>query len=319
MNKFKYMTESEIEEYRSQLEAELLTSSPERLKEIDKELTDIAAALAKDEYRRTVGAGPRQQRTAGPIGQMQILGTYGIGTGITNNTNTRGNEPVNGNVYGSSEYRQAFMGFVLTGARSEILEYRANATTLTSDIGTVIPTTIVQKVYEKMSAYSMIWDRITKTNVKGGVSVPTSSLKPTATWVAEGSVSDKQKKPTGSITFNYYKLQCRVAISLEASTVSLEMFESTVVENIYEAMIIAVEQSVVTGTGVGQPLGIVNDNTIPAGQIIDVTAAEISTYGKWAAIIGTIPLAYEAKVNLTLTKKIGTSILPVWLMPTGNP
>jgi len=299
MDKYELIAQKEARKKELGQRAQNTNDIPE-LRRINEELETLNAEIA--ELREQVNTGGLSARSYGsPIGATRILGTYGLGQGAA--MNQRSDEPMNGNVYASQEYRSAFMNFVLTGTRSDILEQRANATTLTSDIGTVIPTTIMNKVYEKMSAYSMIWNLITKANVKGGIAVPISSLKPIATWVAEGSLSDKQKKTTGSVTFNLYKLQCRVAISLEASTASLDMFESTVVENIYEAMIIAVEKAVVSGTGVGQPLGIIKDTSIPVGQIITVTAAEISTYDKWAAIIGSIPLAYESKVVLTLTKK----------------
>jgi HK97 family phage major capsid protein len=202
---------------------------------------------------------------------------------------------------GEGEYRKAFMDYVLRNKRSEVLETRA--TTLTSDVGSVIPDTIIGQIVEKLKAHGTIWNKITKTNVKGGVTIPTSSLKPTASWTSEGSVAAKQNKTTGSVTFSYHKLQMRVAVSLEASTTSLDMFEQALVENIYEAMIVAVEEAVVSGSGTGRPLGIIQDTSIPAAQKIAVLAADVNSYAKWVAIVSNIPLAYEGKVSLTMTKK----------------
>ena len=64
----------------------------------------------------------------------------------------------------------------------------------------MIPTTILNRIVEKMEAVGMILPLVTRTAYKGGVSIPTSSAKPVASWVAEGAGSDKQKKTTGSIT-----------------------------------------------------------------------------------------------------------------------
>ncbi|MGQ7191465.1 phage major capsid protein, partial [Escherichia sp. HC-CC] len=74
--------------------------------------------------------------------------------------------------------------------------------------------------------------------------------------VAESSGSDKQKKTTGSITFNYHKLLCAVAVSLEVETMSLAVFETTLINNIVEAMTKAIEQAIVSGDGSGKPKGI---------------------------------------------------------------
>src|SRR5690606_4675157 len=48
------------------------------------------------------------------------------------------------------EYRQAFMQYVTRGVKPEVLEFRADETTLPSDIGAVIPTTILNRIVEKM-------------------------------------------------------------------------------------------------------------------------------------------------------------------------
>src|SRR5690606_32361546 len=46
----------------------------------------------------------------------------------------------------SIEYRRAFMEYVTRGVKSDILEFRADETTLPSDIGAVIPTTILDRI-----------------------------------------------------------------------------------------------------------------------------------------------------------------------------
>jgi HK97 family phage major capsid protein len=187
--------------------------------------------------------------------------------------------------------------------RSEALEYRTDATTATTDISAVIPTTIMNKVVEKMADYGRIFARVSKTNIKGGVEIPTASLKPTASWVTEGSVADKQKKTiTGKISFSYYKLQVRVAVTLEADTVSLPVFEATIAGNINEAIVVALEEAIIAGAGAGsgQPLGITKDTSVPAGQIIELAAADLAKYTKWTEAYGKVPRKYRAGAVLIL-------------------
>lgn len=198
------------------------------------------------------------------------------------------------------EYRQAFMDYVLKGEPIK----RADETTKTTDIGAVIPNTVLNQIIEKLNTYGYIFQRITKTNVKGGVSIPKSSAKPVATWVGEGTVSDKQKKTTdGTVTFSYHKLQCRVAVTLEADTTSLSIFEQTVVDNVYEAMIIALEQAIICGTGEKQPLGIINDTDIKSTQKITVKPEELGTWDKWSKIFAKIPLSKRQGVALILNNE----------------
>src|SRR5690606_9499301 len=88
--------------------------------------------------------------------------------------------------YATMEYRRAFMDYVTRGVKSEHLEFRADETTLPSDIGAVIPTTILNRIVEKMEEVGRIWSRVTKTSIQGGLEIPVSTAKPTAVWLAAG-------------------------------------------------------------------------------------------------------------------------------------
>jgi HK97 family phage major capsid protein len=72
------------------------------------------------------------------------------------------------------------------------------------------------------------------------------------------------------------------------------------VNNVYEAMIVAIEKAVVAGTGTKQPLGIVNDPKVT--NSISVVEADLKKYEKWTEIISKLPLSAEGKVALIMTK-----------------
>lgn len=207
-----------------------------------------------------------------------------------------------------TEYRQAFMKNVLAGTAipDDVIpqEERASVTTMTSDIGVLIPKTVLNKIIEKLRFYGNIFSRVTITNIKGGVSIPTSSAKPTASWIAEGKVADKQKKEVkGSVIFAFHKLQCRVAVSLEAETTSLSIFESTLIDNVSEAMIVAIEEAIIKGTGTGQPLGIINDTRIGESQKIEVKAKDMTSWTAWSKIFAKVPLKKRSGVTVILNSE----------------
>ncbi|WP_409370313.1 phage major capsid protein [Lysinibacillus sp. 38-6] len=275
------------------------TESVEELRSINTELEGLNAEIAElrsmvdklpdddnEENNELEGLEAREQRNPSQ-GQLNVLGTYGIGGG--NGHVSRSSDP-----YDTPEYRQAFMEYVTKGIKNEQLEFRADATTGTGDIGIVIPTTVLNKIVEKMKDTGRIWARVTKTALKGGVEIPLSNAKPVATWVAAGTMSDKQKKTVeGKISFTYHKLQCRVAVEMVADTVAMPVFEETVADNIYEAMIIAIEAAIINGSGTGQPLGITKDKSVPKQQIIDVTPQAFGEYSTWAQLYGKIPRRYR--------------------------
>ena len=207
------------------------------------------------------------------------------------------------NRYDTPEYKVAFMNYVLKGTQIPQELTNADANTKTTDVGAAIPTTTLQKIYEKIESTGMILPRVTHTSYKGGVTVPTSSAKPTASWVAEGVGSDKQKKALGSITFAYHKLRCAISMSLEVSVVTYPMFESQFVANVAEAIVKAEEQSVVSGSGSGQPKGITKE-TVVTGQNIDIAAATTAlTYKDLTAAEAALPQAYDAGAVWCMTKK----------------
>ena len=205
-------------------------------------------------------------------------------------------------MYASLDYRKAFMNNIIKGASIPNEFMNADANTKTTDIGSVIPTTVVEKIIEKLEATGMILPLVTRTAYKGGVSIPISSVKPTATWVAEGATSDKQKKTTGSITFTYYKLRCAVSVSFETDNIALAIFETTLINNVVSAMTKALENAIVNGTGIGQPKGILAE-TPATGQALTIAKTVDIKYSDLIAAEAALPLEYEANAIWCMSKK----------------
>lgn len=208
----------------------------------------------------------------------------------------------NDDIFASIDYRKAFMNNVLKGAAIPSQFMNADANTKTTDIGATIPSTVMEKIIEKLEATGMILPLVTRTSYKGGVTIPTSSVKPVATWVAEGAGSDKQKKTTGTITFAYYKLRCAVSVSFETDNIALAVFETTLINNVTEAMVKALEQSIIDGTGIGQPKGILAE-TPATGQALTIAKTVEPKYSDLIAMEGALPLEYEANAVWCMSKK----------------
>ena len=192
----------------------------------------------------------------------------------------------------NKEYRMAFMNYVMNGTKIPASLMNVDATTTTSDVGPVIPNTILDRIIEKIEATGNILAKVTRTYYKGGVTVPTSSAKPTATWTTERGTTDKQKKSVGSVTFNYYKLKVQVAVSLMVSNITLEVFERTIANNIAEAIVKALETAIIAGTGSGQPKGILKE-TAPEGQKIEIKKGASVTYADLCSVEGALPSGYD--------------------------
>lgn len=196
--------------------------------------------------------------------------------------------------YDSEEYRKAFMNYVTRGIAIPA-EFRAATTT--TDAGALIPPTTLNRVIEKVRTYGNILSLVTRTAYASGLAIPTSEVKPVASWVAEGATSNKQNKALGTITFSHFKLRCAVAVTLETEYMTLSAFEDTIVSNVAEAMAVALEEAIIKGTGSGQPTGIIKDTT--KGKTVNVTKLGLDTLVSAEAAV---PQAYEAGSVWVMTK-----------------
>lgn len=260
---------------------------------IDAELRDIQAMI--DELPKE---DETNERTAAVNGEIP-------GIVATNTTNQEKRKTVDEE---GMEYRKAFQQFVTKGTPIPV-ELREDATTATTDLTTAIPTVLVNRIVEKLESTGMILPLVTKTAFPAGMNIPTSSVKPVATWVAEGAGSYKQKKEVKTaITFTHFKLRCEIAMTMEASVMAISAFEAKFVDNVVEAMVKATEDAIINGAwnqagnALVGPKGIL-DETVASGQNVDVAAAKGFTYQTLVNAEAALPLAYENDAVWFMTKK----------------
>lgn len=279
---------TEIQELRGiNSEMETLNNDMAELRTMIDSLPDDSGVEDNEGDHFVEGGEKRSQ----PQGRFNPIATYKNG-GEIRSTDTE-------DVYATLEYRQAFRSYVVDGtpipeAYRNSGEQRADALTVVGDLGAIIPTTILNRVIEDLTVEGKILSRVTQTSYQGGVDIPISEVLPTATWLeSEAKVSDEQNaKMKAKIQFGYHVLEAKVAIGLLSSTVSLPIFETTVVNQLKKAMTRAIEESIVVGTGSGQPKGFTKYE-LPTEQVIKMTAETIGTVSQWAEVEAAIEEAYE--------------------------
>ena len=211
-----------------------------------------------------------------------------------------------GSILDTMEYRDAFAAYVRTGDESQFaaLESRADATLITTDVGKIIPNTIMQEFIKDLKVYGNLYNRVRKLNVKGGVEFPIESLVPTVSWITETTVSDTQKAPelNTSVSFGYHICEARIAQSLLSQVVTLDVLESEIARLLAEAFVKEFDNIIINGTGSGQPTGILTDTRVASAHKIAFTAAELADWTKWRTkLFAKIPLAYRGEGVLIMT------------------
>ena len=261
-----------------------LRSINSQIDEINGDIADINEQIADLDAADARGA-------ADPVAAPAATGApvAGVAAPAAGGTLTQGYNPIARfgtptpapvvDAYDTKEYRTAFMEYMCRGTA---IPAEVRATTTTSDASAVIPTTILNEIIQKMDAYGNIWNKVRKINVQGGVEIPILSVKPTAQWITETQASpDKKIQANTKISFSYYGLECKVAQTILVNVVSLTMFENLFSTLVVEAMIRALEEAIINGSGVGQPTGITVDSRVPAANVITMTEAQFTKWAEW--------------------------------------
>lgn len=288
------MNLKEIEARIAEIKNELETRGAELSVEESNKLVDEAEQL-NEQRKALVEAAEKRNAALANIaaGEGKTVRTFAAPNGAAPEQDD--------DKYASMAYRKAFMQYVTRGTAIPA-EYRGDANTKTTDVGNVIPTTVVDQIISKLENVGGILALVTKTAYKGGIAIPKNSVKPVATWVAEGTGSDKQKLAVGSVTFAYHKLRCAVSVSLEVDTMSITAFEAYLVRVIVEAMTKKLEESIIKGSGSGEPTGIINTAADEGESIATVNVAALS----YAALIDAeaeLPEEYEGNAKWCMSKK----------------
>ncbi|MEA4869904.1 MAG: phage major capsid protein [Christensenella sp.] len=265
-----------------------------RLEEIDTEVRSATSAEAVEKLEtEKKELLERKAELEGLEQRKQSVIDIKAGAGKT--IDQRGVEKEPDDKFDTLEYRKAFMEYCRTG-KPIGAEYRLDSYTGIAEAAAMIPTTISNEIIKAMKVYGQLFNRVRKTNVKGGVRVPILSLKPTASRITEAAPSARGNINASTyVSFTYLGLECKIATSILADTVTLPAFEQQLVPLITEAMVKQQEIEIVKGNGTTEMLGVTVDSRVAAGQSITLSSAEFTQWDSWKKkVFAKIPLAYRA-------------------------
>lgn len=271
----------------------LISSKEAKLAEIR---TAIDTAQTADEVRKLTAdaevianeiAEARAQlaKLDTPTGGFNPIATYGA-------QQRSGNPEVDNDPTSTVEYRSAFMAYV-TGKSNVVpqLENRA------AQDGAVVPTILVNRIVEKIETVGTIYKLVNHTSYRSGVEIPKANFMAAATWVREGESSDKQRGTYGKVSFINKKLRCELATSFEVSVQAIPAFEAHFVDTVSKAMVRAIEQSIIYGTGDGEPHGILNTERYYEHGLDELTYKDLCN------VEADVPSGYDATAKWCMTKK----------------
>ena len=256
----------------------------EQLEDVNAEIAETQAELDEIEAEESRSSVPAEAT----LKNGNILGAFSA------KAEARADE----DKFASMEYRKAFMAYAQRGEAIP-MEYRDGAPANTDSLGATIPTTVLNEFINLIQKrYGNLYAKVRKLNIKGAVKVPIAELAATFKWVSEDTVAPREDggKIKDFVEFSYNTAEIRVSQSLLSSIVTIDLFEREIVNVMMIAYMQAMDAGIVSGTGNGQMLGILNDPrvTSQAGHVIELSAADINN---WTALkkkfFAVLPLAYR--------------------------
>lgn len=200
---------------------------------------------------------------------------------------------------GEKEYRAAWLrnirGLELNDAETRAL------TTATSSVGAAVPTITQNKIVEKVKQYCPLLDKIDLLRVPGGVTVPAEGTTTDAKTHAEGATITADADTVVSVVLSGYEVTKLVTISKSVEKMSIDAFESWLVNKISRKIAEKIGYLIVYGSGSSEAQGINKitwgaDNSVTVAKTGSLTAANVQ------ALVALLNGGYDSGAEWLMSK-----------------
>lgn len=194
----------------------------------------------------------------------------------------KGHQEINkDNVFGSNEYRSAFFKTMLGQDLSSIeqrafntaqeVEQRADGFASSSNSSAVLPETTLNEVISKARKQGGLIAHVRNFNIPTKIKVPIGVPSDMARWHQEGAVVEAERPDTVSVQFEGNEIVKVFSISVKAQTMSIQAFESYLVQELTQAVVETIDYALVNGTGKDQGQGILTGVKWDSTNTVDLT------------------------------------------------
>ena len=259
------------------IQVELETAEGEELTALEREFDDLITE--RNQIQRDIQT--RQQLRAN------------IAAGLTGTTIERHEEEnIMPNIRtftpDSAEYREAYL-LNLQGH-----ELNAEQRTAVSASG-AIPTQTMNQIVGRLELAPII-NAVDVTYIPGNVTYPVEGTAAAASWVAMGTAATDSSDAITSITLGAFKLIKTVEITADVAAMSVDAFETWLVNRLANKLQRAVAQGIVAGTGSSQATGL-------SKRTADGTYTKAGiTYSDIMGIIAKLPTEYAPGASFVMSR-----------------
>lgn len=225
---------------------------------------------------------------------------------------------INTDTHDTPEYRSAFykslLGKELTDGETRAMqaaqaEKRADAFNTLSNSAAVVPTTTLNEVVKQARGVNGLYHEIRLFSVPNNLSVPVGTPTDAAAWHTEGAAVERKNLTTATVTFTGRELIKVLSMSAAVKRMEISAFERYLTDELKSCIADAIGAAIVSGTGEGQPTGILSGITWDAGNSISTAAL---TADNLLAAVALLPAGYAGGAKFAMsTATLFGSVYPI--------
>lgn len=199
----------------------------------------------------------------------------------------------------SPEYRSAFFK-KLQGKELTEVEKRAY-TDAAASAGAAIPTATSNELFAKMVKLAPMLSEITLLRVSGNITFAMENVRNAGYQHTQNAEITSDADTLTSVTLGGYEFTKLIRISKTVQTMSINAFESWIVDMLAEDIARLIENAIINGSGSTAPKGIAYCRTFTTTYEISTTAS--IGYDDVMDLIALLPAGYDSNAKFLCNKK----------------
>lgn len=207
-------------------------------------------------------------------------------------------------------YKNAYLK-KLQGIELDDVEMRAYTSAGASG-GAAIPAPLAEEIITKVKQLAPMLSEITLLQVSGNISFAVEGARAGAAIHTENAAISAEADTLIKVTLSSYEITKLIQVSKTVSTMSINAFETWIVDILAEDIARKIENQIINGTGSDMATGIEKANTWGATNSVTVAKAASTTAANVQALIGLLPGGYDRNAKFVMKKStLFTEFLPL--------
>jgi HK97 family phage major capsid protein len=272
---------AEIRERTKEIRGLIETDDKANLDELEKELRDLTTE--RDDLER------RQEMTR-KLNSGEVTPNPAA---VVNPLTTRAAEPDAEKVYRSA-WLKSLMGRSLDDTEKRAIDK--------SKVAGAVPTQTASEIIRKLKQIVPLLNEVTLLHVPGNVTFAVEGVKNPAALHAENTDITAADDTLVSVSLAGYEIVKLIRISATVRAMTINSFETWLVDMLTEALAEKIEDYLVNGTGSSNPQGLAS-NTWTSGDNYQPWAGASLAVADVSTAIGLLPGAYDRNAKFLMAKK----------------